>query len=425
MDVVQVPVDRLASMAAPYNPRRISEHDLGALRRSLRAFGVVEPIVVNQRTGHIVGGHQRVVAARAEGLAELPVVHVDLDEAGERQLNLALNRISGQWDQEKLAALLGELRAGGADLKLTGFTEAEILDVISSHTKPRDGRTDPDAVPAPLPNALTEPADLIILGRHRLLCGDSALRPDLERLLAGASVQLVNTDPPYNVNAQPRYVKKAEREKLRPRDREILNDSMPDGDFEKLLQRWFGSIALALEPGRSFYIWGGSKNLERFPSALVQAGLHYSQLIIWDKQWPVVGRSDFMGQHEVAYYGWRDFGPEFSAAVYGWKEGATHYFAPGVNNATDLWHVKKVTPAAMIHLTEKPVELAERALNYSSRIGEHVLDLFGGSGSTLIAAERLDRRAFLMELDPVYCDVIVRRWEAFSGQKAEGWRGHG
>lgn len=425
MEIVRTAVELLAGMAAPYNPGRISDHDLGALRRSLRAFGVVEPIVVNRRTWHIVGGHQRVVAARAEGMSDLPVVHVDLDLAAERQLNLALNRISGQWDQEKLAGLLAELRADGADLKLTGFTEAEVLDVISSHTRPRDGRTDPDAVPAPLPQAVSQLGDLITLGHHRLLCGDSASRPDLERLLAGASAQLVNTDPPYNVNAQPRYVKKRDREELRPRDREILNDSMSDGDFEKLLARWFGSIAQALEPGRSFYIWGGSKNLERFPSALVASGLHYSQLIVWDKQWPVVGRSDFMGQHEVAYYGWRDFGPEFSAAVYGWKEGATHYFAPGVNNATDLWHVKKVTPAAMIHLTEKPVELAERALNYSSRIGEGVLDLFGGSGSTLIAAERLERRAFLMELDPIYCDVIVRRWEAFTGRKAEGWRGHG
>jgi len=141
-----------------------------------------------------------------------------------------------------------------------------------------------------------------------------------------------------------------------------------------------------------------------------EAGLYFSQAIIWDKEWPVLTRKDFMGAHEWCFYGWR--------------EGAAHYFNPGVTNATDLWRVKKVNPIAMVHLTEKPVELAERAIQYSSRRGEHVLDLFGGSGSTLIAAERMNRRAFLMEIDPAYCDVIVQRWQDFTGEKVQGWRGN-
>jgi DNA modification methylase len=171
-----------------------------------------------------------------------------------------------------------------------------------------------------------------------------------------------------------------------------------------LLRAWFGNIARVLEPGRSFYIFGGYANLGNYPPALKECGLYFSQGIVWDKMHPVLTRKDFMGAFELAFYGW--------------KEGAAHSFF-GPNNATDLWHIKKVNPQQMSHLTEKPVELAVRAMQYSSRPDEHVLDLFGGSGSTLIAAEQTVRRAFLMEIDPLYVDVIVQRYEAFSGQKAE------
>jgi DNA modification methylase len=157
-------------------------------------------------------------------------------------------------------------------------------------------------------------------------------------------------------------------------------------------------------PGRGFYVWGGYANLGNYPPVLKECGLYFSQGIVWDKQHPVLTRKDFMGCFELAFYGW--------------KEGAAHEFF-GPNNALDLWHVKKVNPQSMIHLTEKPVELAVRALQYSSRAGENILDLFGGSGSTLIAAEQTGRKAFLMELDPLYCDVIVQRFEKFTGKKAE------
>jgi DNA modification methylase len=174
--------------------------------------------------------------------------------------------------------------------------------------------------------------------------------------------------------------------------------------LDRLLLAWFGNIARVLEPGRGFYIWGGYSNLGNYPPALKRCGLYFSQAIVWNKEHPVLTRKDFMGAFELAYYGWR--------------EGAAHeYFGP--NNATDLWAVKKVNPNAMVHLTEKPVELAVRALSYSSRPGENVLDLFGGSGSTLIGAERTGRRAFLIELDPLYCDVIVKRYEDYTGTKAE------
>jgi DNA modification methylase len=184
----------------------------------------------------------------------------------------------------------------------------------------------------------------------------------------------------------------------------LENDFVTDEEFDELLDGWFGNIARVLLPGHVLYCWGGYANVANYPPVFEKHGLYLSQAIIWDKQHPVLTRKDFMGAHEWCFYLW--------------KEGAAHrYFGP--NNATDLWHIKKVNPQSMIHLTEKPVELAIRAMQYSSLPGENVLDLFGGSGSTLIAAKQTGRKAFLMELDALYCDVIVQRFEQFSGTKAK------
>jgi DNA modification methylase len=254
----------------------------------------------------------------------------------------------------------------------------------------------------------------------------------VDRLLGGTAIHLVNTDPPYNVKVEPRsnnaiaaglssfagygnsdpgrdVVRCPEKaapttRKLRAKDRPLANDFVSDEEFERLLQAWFGNMARVLLPGRGFYIWGGYANVGNYPPVLKACELYFSQAIIWDKQHPVLTRKDYMGAHEWCFYGWR--------------EGAAHHYY-GPNNATDLWAVKKVNPQSMIHLTEKPVELAARAMEYSSKPGENVLDLFGGSGSTLIAAEQTGRKAFLMELDTLYCDVIVQRYEQFSGKKAE------
>ena len=190
---------------------------------------------------------------------------------------------------------------------------------------------------------------------------------------------------------------------MRAKDRPLENDFVSDEEFDRLLKAWFGNIARVLEPGRCFYIWGGFSNIANYPPVLESNGLYFSQAIIWDKMHPVMTRKDFMGAHEWAFYGWR--------------EGAGHkYFGP--NNATDLWHVKKIPPQQLEHLTGKPAELAIKAMQYSSRKGDNVLDLFGGSGSTLIGAEQTGRKAFLMELDPPYCDVIVDRYQRFTGNKA-------
>ena len=388
--------------------------------------------------GVIVVGHTRWKAAQRLGLAKVPV-HVARDLTAEQRkaYRIADNRTAdiATWDLEQLAVELTDLQNMDVDLELLGFSADELAEILDPGVK--DGLTDPDAIPEPPDEAITKPGDLWVLGDHRLLCGDSSVAVDVDRLLDGQPIHLVATDPPYNVKVEPRSnnaiaagntVKrksgrrgqlthhqgfdlarghaKAKRttEKLRPKDRPLVNDFVSDEEYDQMLHAWFGNIARVLAPGRAAYIWGGYANCGNYPPVLKACGLYFSQAIIWVKEHPVLTRKDFMGNHEWCFYTWR--------------EGAAHVFL-GPNNATDVWSVKKVNPQSMIHLTEKPVELAVRAMQYSSRAGENVLDLFGGSGSTLIAAQQTSRRAFLMEIDALYCDVIVQRWEKFTGRTAE------
>ncbi len=420
--------ERPISSIRPYeNNPRLNDAAVDAVAASIREFGFRQPIVVDE-DGVIIVGHTRFKAALKLGLETVPVhVAVGLSPAQAKAYRLADNQTAtmSQWDQDKLPLELAALQGMDFDLNLTGFSSDELLRLLDSQSN--DGLTDPDDVPAPPDEPITKPGDLWLLGKHRLLCGDSSKSEDVDRLLGGEPVHLVNTDPPYNVKVEPRsnnaiaaglssftaatpgptadHSDEAEPavRKLRARDRPLANDFVSDQEFGRLLRAWFGNLARVLLPGRGFYIWGGYSNCGNYPPVLQECELYFSQAIIWDKQHPVLTRKDYMGAHEWCFYGWR--------------EGAAHqYFGP--NNATDLWAIKKVTPQHMVHLTEKPVDLAGRAIEYSSRPGENILDLFGGSGSTLIAAERTGRRAFLMELDPLYCDVIVSRYEQFTGRKA-------
>jgi DNA modification methylase len=711
---VNVEMQPLAEIK-PYekNPR-MNDDAIDAVAASIRQFGFRQPIVVDAE-GVIVCGHTRWKAAQKLGLAEVPV-HVarDLPPEQIRAYRVADNKTAelASWNMDLLPIELVELQGAGIDWSLLGFDEDELAKLLGGEVKA--GLTDPDEVPEPPDEAITKRGDLWVLGDHRLLCGDSGSVEDLDRLLHGQPVHLVNTDPPYNVRVEPRSNNaiaaglssfqatdaarrdgsmthhqgfdlardpdKAKRtsKKLRPKDRPLENDFVSDEQFAALLRAWFGNIARVLLPGRAAYIWGGYANCANYPAALREAGLYFSQAIIWDKQHPVLTRKDYMGAHEwcqpgetqvqtpdglvpisslrngdrvvgysrnhhlmvglraglavhptsrpyrgvlhgvragdrvtwctpghlwsvklvpeadsywctyvmrrgdwwrvgkskllstcgygvkhrlkteegeaawilsvypsnleatvaeqviLAEYGiptttWAETAKsrrtlsdvtrlyerlnltalhhnalrllsdhgrspqfptiqrhntrakvgrrvatpiracnllpgvmmipvpvkgqlvqwtpidavercDFEGAVYSmdvepyhhyvadglvthncfycWREGAAHVFL-GPNNATDLWHVKKVNPQSMIHLTEKPVELAVRAIQYSSRPGENVLDLFGGSGSTLIAAEQTGRLGYLMELDPLYCDVVVQRWEKFTGRQAE------
>ena len=403
----------------PKNPNRHPESQIELLAKIIKAQGWRAPVCVSNRSGFVIKGHGRLDAAKLLKAEKVPVDYQDYaSEAEEWADMLADNRIAelAETDDESLAALIKEMD-GKIDLDLTGFDASDIEQLLP----PEDGAPE-SPVPEPPDEAFTRPGDIYILGNHRLMCGDSAKAEDVDRLLAGAVIHLCNTDPPYNVKVEPRsnnaiaagnssfggvkHHQKLDLErhpgkanathaKLRAKDRPLANDFVSDEDFDRMLRAWFGNIARVLEPGRGFYIWGGYSNLGSYPPALKESSLYFSQAIVWDKEHPVLTRKDFLGCFELAYYGW--------------KEGAAHQFF-GPNNVPDLWHVKKVNPQNMSHLTEKPVELAIRAMTYSSKPGENVLDLFGGSGSTLIGAETCGRKAYLMELDPLYCDVIVQRW---------------
>jgi DNA modification methylase len=418
------PVDGLR----PYdrNPRTHSDEQISKIAASLVEFGWTNPILIDGEAG-IIAGHGRLLAAQKLGMATVPVIELThLTPAQKRAYIIADNQLAldAGWDEDLLVEELRALKDLDFDLELIGFDLDELHDLLDDET------VEEVAAPAPPDDPVSRPGDLWILGNHRLLCGNSANVNDVHRLVGGGQIHLVNADPPYNVKVEPRSnnainaglssfagpkhhqsldlsrhpEKSKPTGKMRAKDRPLLNDFVTDEAFDELLLAWFGNMATVLIPGGGFYIWGGYANCANYPPALKASGLYFSQSIIWDKQHPVLTRKDFMGAHEWCFYGW--------------KEGAAHRFF-GPANVPDLWAIKKVTPTAMVHLTEKPVELAVRAIQYSSKPGENVLDFFGGSGSTLMGAEETGRHAFLMELDPAYCDVIVERWQTATGGVAE------
>jgi DNA modification methylase len=428
LTVRRVPLDALHP--DPANVRVHDERNLEAIQASLARFQQVEPLVVQRSTGRVIGGNGRLTAMKALGWTEADIVEVDLDDTQATALAIALNRTAelAGWDNASLARILESLKADG-QLDGVGFDEAEMQQVLDDLLAEQGIQTHQDDVPAPGDAAITRTGDVWIIGRHRLMCGDSSLPEDVATLLAGAPIHLVNMDPPYNVRVEPRsnnaiaaglssftnthhqgldLARRPEKAqgttaKMRPKDRPLANDFIGEAEFDRLLRAWFSNAANALLPGRGFYIWGGYANVANYPSALKEAGLYFSQAIIWNKLHPVLTRKDFMGAHEWCFYGW--------------KEGAAHEFF-GPTNASDLWEIKKLNHTAMVHLTEKPVELAARAIQYSSRPGENVLDFFGGSGSTMAACEQTGRNAYLMELDDLYADVIVERIQRLTGKPA-------
>jgi len=380
----------LAAMAAPYNPRKISDHDLEALRRSLKFFGVVEPVVVNRRTGRVVGGHQRVKAAEAEGIAELPVVTVDLDEPSEKQLNLALNRISGEWNEEALAQVLAELQAAGADMGLTGFKVGEVEKYLASLRGPFAPEDDeaPDLPKEPT----TQLGDVWELGEHRVLCADSTDPTSAGKVLGDVRPSLLISDPPYGVA----YVGKT-KEALK-----IQNDSLTPEQTEQLCRQALAAAYPTLAAGAAVYLACPAGPLHScFQQAFTAAGFEWHQTLIWRKDSIVLGRSDYHYQHEPI--------------LYGWKPGK-HYFTADRTRSTilDIPRPK----ASRDHPTMKPVALWAELIGNSTTSNQAAFDPFLGSGTTVVACERLGRQAFGIELDPRYVDVVVERWETLTGKKA-------
>jgi len=399
LTVEQVPLDQLRP--DPANPRRITDEELDALQRSIRQFGFVAPVLARKEDNTVIGGHQRLVAARRLGLTTVPVTYLDISIEQARLLNLALNKISGSWDDQLLARMLADLQASEADLSLSGFGQDELtnllrsLDVRDKAERVEDFDLD-SALEDASRTARSKPGDLWALGEHRLLCGDATKPADVELLLTGSKASMAFTDPPYNVSlgdhgGQQRGARK----------RRIANDSMDPIAWETFVRAW-GRNLLASVDG-AIYVAMSSKEMPLVSLVLAEEGGHWSYTIIWHKDRFVLGRADYQRAYEPIWFGWR--------------EGSSHHWC-GDRDQDDVWEIARPSDAPL-HPTMKPLSLMERAINNSSKPGDLVLDLFAGSGSTLIACERTGRRCSAVELDPRYADVILARWERFAGESAE------
>lgn len=383
----------------PYvrNARQHSEEQIARIAASIAEFGFVNPILTGV-DGVLVAGHGRLAAARKLGLPTVPVVVLDhLTPTQRRALVLADNRLAelATWDDALLRIELEALQDDGFDLDLTGFDADALAELLADEEPQIEGRTEDDAIPEMPEEPVSRPGDVWRLGPHRLVCGDATTAEAYARLFPdGERADMVFTDPPYNVN----YANSA-KDKLRGKHRPILNDALGEGFYDFL----FDALALIMAHTRgAIYVAMSSSELDTLQAAFRAAGGHWSTFIIWAKNTFTLGRSDYQRQYEPI--------------LYGWPEGATRHWC-GDRDQGDVWQIKK--PAKNdLHPTMKPVDLVERAIRNSSRPGDVVLDPFGGSGTTLIAAEKSGRVARLIELDPKYADVIVRRWQDWTGQQA-------
>jgi len=393
LNIEHIPVDRLVPYAR--NARTHSDEQVAQIAGSIAEFGFVNPILVGA-DDVIIAGHGRLLAARKVGLTDVPVIRLGhLSETQRRALVIADNRIAenASWDEDMLRLELEELRAEDFDLDITGFDLDEI-DRLLQGTETAAGNIDDDEVPEAPEQPVTRPGDLWVLGNHRLLCGDATALADVEKVLDGGLADLCFTDPPYNVD----YGNSA-KDKMRGKDRRILNDNLGEG-FEAFLYDACVNI-LTVTKGAA-YICMSSSELHTLQKAFREAGGHWSTFVIWAKNNFTLGRADYQRQYEPI--------------LYGWKEGTEHFWC-GARDQGDVWFVDKPRKNDL-HPTMKPVALVERAVRNSSKSRDIVLDPFGGSGTTLIACEKTGRSARLVELDPKYADVIVTRWQEFSGLTA-------
>ena len=388
------PIDSLIPYAR--NAKQHSDAQVAQIAASIREFGWGAPILVDGQN-NVIAGHGRLLAARKLGMADVPVVPLEhLTDTQRRALILADNKIgeNASWEDELLGIELAELKEAGFDLGLTGFSPEEWEALIAGDNA-TDGLTDDDAVPEVTETPISRTGDVWLLGEHKLLCGDATKSEDYQTLLGDELVDMTFTDPPYNVN----YANTA-KDKMRGTNRPILNDNLGDG-FGAFLVAACQNI-LTVTKG-AVYIAMSSSELDTLQSAFRTAGGKWSTFIIWAKNTFTLGRADYQRQYEPILYGWRD--------------GTDHFWC-GARDQGDVWNIKKPQKNDL-HPTMKPVELVERAVRNSSKTKDIVLDPFSGSGTTLIACEKTGRRARLIELDPQYVDVIVRRWQDYTGQAAK------
>lgn len=406
--------------AAEYNPRKDlkpGDAEYEKLKRSIQEFGYVEPVIWNKRTGKVVGGHQRLKVMKDLGFTEVDCVVVDLDENKEKALNIALNKISGEWDDTLLANLLKDLDGSGYDITLTGFDLAEAQELFGSGSMENvhEDEFDADSAVEEIAEPKTKLGDLWLLGQHRLLCGDCTQKEDVERVLDGKYADLMVTDPPYNIDYGG---------SRNGRGRDIANDNLSEDEFYQFLLAFFKAAESNLKKGAPAYVFHSTKETVNFTNAFINGGFKYAQTLVWYKNHFTLGRQDYQWQHEPI--------------LYGWKEGAGHYFIDDRTLSTVYDevrdNVKKLSKTELVELLEKimglpstvicdnkpvksedhptmkPITLCAKLIYNSSHEGDTILEPFGGSGSTLIAADQLNRKCCAIELEPKYCDVIVRRY---------------
>ena len=387
----------------PYinNSRTHSDEQIAQIAASISEFGWTNPILVDGNNG-LIAGHGRLLAARKLNMDKIPVIELaHLSEIQKKALIIADNKLAlnADWDNDLLMLELQQLNIDEFDLALLGFDEKE-LDAFLNPITGTTGLVDEDNIPEPPDEPKTKLGDIYILGNHRLMCGDSTSIDAVEKLMNGDKASLVVTDPPWNVAYGTNLANNAQGYKAR----EILNDNFAtDKEWEDFLKGTFTCISLVTLPGCPIYCVMGPSEWPAVDKALRMAGFHWSSTIIWTKDTLVLSRKDYHIQYEPIWYGWKSDGPRI--------------WTVQDRKQSDVWECNR-PKRSELHPTTKPVELIERAILNSSNQGVTVFEPFGGSGSTLIACEKSGRKNRTMELDPKYCDVIVKRWEEFTGKTA-------
>lgn len=393
MNIQKIEITKLKP--AEYNPRKDlkpEDEEYQKIKRSIIEFGYVAPVIVNSDMT-VIGGHQRLKVLKELGYNEVECVVVDLNKNKEKALNIALNKISGDWDNSKLEELLAELKETDIDLDITGFYFDEVDNILKDITGSKEDDFDIQQALDEIDEPITKTGDIWILGKHRLMCGDSTQKEQVLCLMNNQEADMILTDPPYNVDYEG---KTADALK-------IENDNMNEIEFYNFLLDSFRNMYESVKYGGSVYVFHADTEGLNFRNAFKSCGFKLAQCLVWVKNTFVMGRQDYQWRHEPI--------------LYGWKEGAGHYFVDDRKQSTVLEFDKPSRNAE--HPTMKPVDLLVYLIKNSSKEDNLILDLFGGSGSTLIAAEQTKRKCYTMELDPKYCDVIVKRWETLTGEKAE------
>ncbi|ADI00496.1 site-specific DNA-methyltransferase [Salisediminibacterium selenitireducens] len=384
MDFQKLAIEEL--IPAGYNPRKQlkpGDAEFEKIKTSIETFGYVDPVIVN--ADHtVIGGHQRLTVLKTLGYDEIDCVVIDIDKTKEKALNIALNKISGEWNKDLLVELIEDLQSTDIDIGITGFDPPEIDQLFNEvHDKAID-EDDFDVDAALQEETITQPGDVWQLGRHKLICGDSTDPDVYAALMGGEEANLVVTDPPYNVN----YSSKAGS---------IQNDKQEDGDFYSFLLKAYQNMKTVMAKDASIYVFHADTEGYNFRKAFKDAGFYLSGVCIWAKQSLVLGRSPYQWKHEPVLFGWR-------------QDGKHEWY--GDRKQSTLWHFDRPSKSDL-HPTMKPVALCAYPIQNSSLSNCIVLDPFGGSGSTMMACEQTNRIARLIELDPKYADVIVKRYIDF------------